>query len=202
MPASILSSPSESEGSKNVDKNTDCLQIISRIRCGAINNFSDSESDDDDDEEEDDRISDDNLDDESEEEEEEEIEAISKLKESLEKKNIKSSKRVVMEALEKSKPIKITKSRKKRRTSILKLLRVPYIIRASLNPFTFLKMSKLYFASLFNINFLEEDATKGLRSALDEKAKKDSSGGGGRKRKRVMKPGQAKTLSDLPQLSA
>lgn len=36
---------------------------------------------------------------------------------------------------------------------------------------------------------------------MEEKAKK-TGGAGGRKGKRQMKPGQAKTLSDLPQLSA
>jgi len=48
-----------------------------------------------------------------------------------------------------------------------------------------------------------QDASQTLRSALQEKAKKaDPKGGSGRKGKRMMRPGQAKTLSDLPQLSA
>jgi hypothetical protein len=46
-----------------------------------------------------------------------------------------------------------------------------------------------------------QESSQGLRSALEEKAKKSGSAGGGRKGKRTMKPGQAKTLSDLPQLS-
>jgi hypothetical protein len=37
---------------------------------------------------------------------------------------------------------------------------------------------------------------------MEEKAKAQSGSGGGRKGKRQMRPGQAKTLSDLPQLSA
>jgi len=77
---------------------------------------------------------------------------------------------------------------------------VPYIIRACLNPFTLLSMTKGYFISLFDINYLKEEPSQNLRSALEAKAKQ---GGGGKpKPKRKMRPGQAKTLSDLPQLSA
>ena len=94
--------------------------------------------------------------------------------------------------------------RKGNKKSILQLLRVPYIVRACLNPVTVIAMTRAYFASLFNISFLEEEESQTLRSALEDKAKKPggSAGGGGRKGKRAMRPGQAKTLSDLPQLSA
>jgi hypothetical protein len=77
---------------------------------------------------------------------------------------------------------------------------VPYIVRASLSPLTLFAMTKAYFASLFNLDYLAEDSSQDLRSALEEKAKKSGSAGG-RKGKRMMKPGQAKTLSDLPQLN-
>lgn len=101
----------------------------------------------------------------------------------------------------------LTKPKKSKSSrSILKALHVPYLIRACLNPLTVIAMTRAYFASLFNISYLEEESSQGLRSALEEKAKKEQSsgGGGGRKKggKRIMKPGQAKTLSDLPQLSA
>ncbi|KAL3801141.1 hypothetical protein ACHAW5_011089 [Stephanodiscus triporus] len=81
---------------------------------------------------------------------------------------------------------------------------VPYIIRACLNPFTLISMTKAYFVSLCDINFLKEEQSQTLRSALEEKARRQqpSSPGGPTKPKRKMKPGQAKTLSDLPQLSA
>lgn len=50
-------------------------------------------------------------------------------------------------------------------------------------------------------NVKEQSQT--LRSALEDKARKQpSSGSSGGRPKRKMKPGQAKTLSDLPQLSA
>lgn len=89
--------------------------------------------------------------------------------------------------------------------SILQILRVPYIVRACLNPLTLIAMTKAYFASLCNIGYLEEDSSQTLRSALEDKAKKQQAGGkpsGGKRGKRTMRPGQAKTLSDLPQLSA
>jgi len=90
-----------------------------------------------------------------------------------------------------------TKSKSKSR------IRIPYILKAFLNPFTVFAMTKGYFASLFNIDYLQQDTSQTLRSALEEKAKR--SGGNTSKRPgrgRKMKPGQAKTLSDLPQLSA
>ena len=84
------------------------------------------------------------------------------------------------------------------------LLKIPYIVRACLNPFTVIAMTKAYWQSLFNIHYMEDDAAQPLRSALEEKAKKagGSTGLGGRGGKRRYKPGQAKTLADLPQLSA
>ena len=51
----------------------------------------------------------------------------------------------------------------------------------------------------------EKEQSQTLRSALEDKARKQPSGGTGRntgKAKRKMKPGQSKSLSDLPQLSA
>jgi len=171
-----------------ISKLDEHMQTILQLRCGSVSDSDESEDEDED------------LSESEEEDDEEEEEAISKLKSSLEKKLNQKSKRIVNVAMEKSKPIKISKT-KKRRKSILKMLRVPYIIRASLNPFTVFTMTRLYFASLFDINFMDEDSAKGLRSAMEEKAKKDATSGG-RKRKRVMKPGQAKTLSDLPVLSA
>mmetsp|Transcript_30130 Transcript_30130/g.65218 ORF Transcript_30130/g.65218 Transcript_30130/m.65218 type:complete len:238 (+) Transcript_30130:83-796(+) len=100
-----------------------------------------------------------------------------------------------------------TTPKRKSGKSILELLRVPYIVRACLNPVTVIAMTRAYFASLFNIAYLEEESSQTLRSALEDKAKKTGGstgggGGGGKRGKRAMRPGQAKTLSDLPQLSA
>lgn len=77
--------------------------------------------------------------------------------------------------------------------------KIPYIVRALANPFTVFAMTKGYFASLFNIDYLQQDQSQNLRSALQEKAKSAPTSG---KRARKMRPGQAKTISDLPQLSA
>lgn len=78
--------------------------------------------------------------------------------------------------------------------------KIPYIVRAVMNPFTLFAMTRAYIASLVNIDYLKEDVSQDLRSALQEKAKAMPTGG--KKRARKMRPGQAKTLSDLPQLSA
>lgn len=111
---------------------------------------------------------------------------------------VNTSKQTINASLSKT---KVTTTTKRGGLKVFK--KVPYIVRVCFNPVTLVSMTKSYFASLFNINYLEEDTTQTLRSALQEKAKKaDPKGGNGRKGKRMMRPGQAKTLSDLPQLSA
>jgi len=81
--------------------------------------------------------------------------------------------------------------------------KLPYIVKACLNPVVFIKMISGYWKSLYNINYMSEkavDPSQELRSALEQKARQ----GGGKnpsRGKRKMKPGQAKTLSDLPQLN-
>jgi len=68
-----------------------------------------------------------------------------------------------------------------------------------MNSFTVIAIFKGCFASLVNTDYLKKDESQNLRSGLQEKAKSIPSGG--KKRGRKMKPGQAKTLSDLPQLN-
>jgi len=89
---------------------------------------------------------------------------------------------------------------KKKSSGFMKLLTIPYIVKACLNPLVLIAMTKGYWSSLFNLNYLNDkvDTSQNLRSALEEKAKK---GGSSSRGKRKMKPGQAKTLSDLPQLN-
>jgi outer membrane biosynthesis protein TonB len=99
--------------------------------------------------------------------------------------------------LTKEKPA-VTKKEKKK-GSLLKFLRLPYIVRACLNPFTVFAMTRAYWASLCNLNYgKSDDASQELRSALEAKAKRD---GGTNRGKRKMKRGQAKSLSDLPALN-
>ena len=45
---------------------------------------------------------------------------------------------------------------RKIKSSILKRLMVPYIIRACLNPLTFIRMTRGYWASLVNLNYLQQ----------------------------------------------
>lgn len=52
-----------------------------------------------------------------------------------------------------------TKVSKKKKRSLLKMLKLPYVLRAFLNPFTIAAMTKHYFASLFNVNYLEEQVS-------------------------------------------
>ena len=74
-----------------------------------------------------------------------------------------------------------------------------------------MNMNALYLTFVFSIPYqqlilqrqqYQKEQSQTLRSALNEKARKAPSSGGSTKPKRKMKPGQAKTLSDLPQLSA
>eukprot|EP00551_Chaetoceros_affinis_P003151 CAMPEP_0203640000 /NCGR_PEP_ID=MMETSP0088-20131115/5612_1 /ASSEMBLY_ACC=CAM_ASM_001087 /TAXON_ID=426623 /ORGANISM="Chaetoceros affinis, Strain CCMP159" /LENGTH=245 /DNA_ID=CAMNT_0050495059 /DNA_START=211 /DNA_END=948 /DNA_ORIENTATION=- len=123
-------------------------------------------------------------------------------------KKVKASKKIVNESLGGGTKKKAKKTSTTSSTSTVskkakkKLIYIPYIIKALLNPFTVFSMTKGYFASLFNIDYLQQDTSQTLRSALQEKAKKESGGPKRPSRGRKMRPGQAKTLSDLPQLSA
>jgi len=119
--------------------------------------------------------------------------------EKVKKKKSEEAKRAMSEAILQSK-VEAKKRKRKKSPSLLK--KVPYILRAFMNPFTVLAMTKGYFASLMNIDYMQEqeDSSQNLRSALEEKARKSGPSKG--KKPRKMRPGQAKTLSDLPQLSA
>jgi len=113
---------------------------------------------------------------------------------------VKAVKTAVNTKLSESLPAKKTAPKKK--LSLAKAFKVPYILRAAMNPFTVFAMTKAYWASLFNLDYLQKNRpAQELRSALEEKAKRNPSGGGSNKGRRKMKRGQAKTLADLPQLN-
>jgi hypothetical protein len=125
------------------------------------------------------------------------VKAAEKTKSKQEASRKVASKKAVSEVLKDSKS---PASSSKKKIAVA-FFRVPYIVRACLNPATALRMTAAYWASLFNLDFLKRDDNPAseLRSALQEKARSD--GGGSKKRgKRTMKRGQSKTLSDLPQL--
>jgi hypothetical protein len=88
----------------------------------------------------------------SEEEEEEELDP--KLTKSAIESSSKSKKKKTVAA--KKEVSSTLKSKKKAKTSMMKAMKVPYIIRAFMNPFTVVAMIKAYFASLFNFNYLKE----------------------------------------------
>jgi hypothetical protein len=113
-----------------------------------------------------------------------------------------SAKSKVNEKLSASTATSPKQKKKSSSSSLGKLLRVPYIVRAILNPVTLFGMTKAYWASLFNLDYGKQapQATE-LRSALEEKAKRSPSSSSGKKKK-TMKRGQSKSLSDLPQLSS
>ena len=71
-------------------------------------------------------------------------------KSNLTKKKVAAVKAKVDVAMSESKPVK--------RRGVASIYRhyVPYILRACLNPFVFVQMTKSYFASLFDINYLKE----------------------------------------------
>ena len=90
-----------------------------------------------------------------EEEEEEEEEEYDEIDEKLSK-AAKAAMEKARKKKEESTKKAISKATKKRKTSLFKLLRVPYVLRAFLNPFTVAAMTKHYLASLFNVNYMED----------------------------------------------
>lgn len=115
----------------------------------------------------------------------------------------KSTKKAATKTVKKSVAAAMKSTQKTPRFSIGKFFKLPYILKACLNPLVFSKMISGYWKSLYNINYMSDnaaDSSQDLRSALEQKARF----GGGKKPsrgRRKMKPGQAKTLSDLPQLN-
>jgi len=95
----------------------------------------------------------------------------------------------------------VLQKQKKKRKSMFPKIRLPYLLRACLSPFTLFSMTRSYFASLINISYLEEiqESQKSLRPSFEEQAKFNPPP---KKGNRKFKPGQAKTLSDLPKLNA
>jgi hypothetical protein len=49
-----------------------------------------------------------------------------------------------------------TKTKKKKKSSLLKMLHIPYIIGACLNPITLFKMTKGFWVSLFDLDYLKQ----------------------------------------------
>lgn len=84
-------------------------------------------------------------------EEEEEEESLSKSAVAAVKKSKKKKTKAVTAAVSKS--LSSSSSKKS-------MLKIPYIVRALLNPLTVLAMTKAYFGSLFNINYLDEVSHK------------------------------------------
>jgi len=117
----------------------------------------------------------------------------------------KATKKAATKAVKKSVAVAMKSSQKKSRfPKLSNIFRLPYIVKACLNPVVFLKMTSGYWKSLYNINYMSEKATdssQDLRTALEHKARHGGSGKNASRGKRKMKPGQAKTLSDLPQLN-
>jgi len=115
---------------------------------------------------------------------------------------VKATKKAATKTVKKSVAAAIKSPQKQSSSlSLGKFFRLPYIVKACLNPVVFFRMTAGYWKSLYNINYMTEnvaDSSQDLRTALEQKARY---GGGAKKGRRKMKPGQAKTLSDLPALS-
>lgn len=152
--------------------------------------------------------SDSDYDEESETESEEDDEAsagLSAIPATLTKATRKAATKAVKTSVATAMKHTMTKKKKKKKNNnsvITQYLRIPYIVKACFNPFVFYQMTKGYWSSLFSHNYLNDlkdtDSSQDLRSALEQKARQ---GGSKRLGKKKMKPGQAKTLSDLPALN-
>ncbi len=103
---------------------------------------------------------------EDEEDDEEEEETIVQVKTKLSSSAVKASKKAQSKKVKASKKIVneslgTKKNSKKSSTPTVKkakrkLIYIPYILKAMLNPFTVFSMTKGYFASLFNIDYLQQ----------------------------------------------
>ncbi|GKY97291.1 hypothetical protein MPSEU_000687500 [Mayamaea pseudoterrestris] len=88
---------------------------------------------------------------------------------------------------------KLATKKKRRRLS----LKVPYILRACLNPITVFKMTIAYWKSLVQLDYGKQDSSQELRSALQTKARTQ----GGSKRPPRRRNNRPTTINDLPRLN-
>ena len=139
------------------------------------------------------------------------LKSVTKTKEKLDQQKTAILKQTVQTQLSSTTAIHKA-SKKKNKGSLLQSYKhvVPYILRAAMNPFTLFAMTKSYWASLFNLNYLQQvqQAANGsnvvLRTAHEEQEKRKVSlpASNNKRSKKTMKRGQAKTLNDLPKLSS
>jgi hypothetical protein len=57
---------------------------------------------------------------------------------------------------------------KKKKSSLMKLLSIPYIIKACLNPFVLFQMTKGYWASLFNLDYLKGKVVSWITESISQ----------------------------------
>jgi hypothetical protein len=95
--------------------------------------------------------------DDEEEEEEEEAEVDAKLTKSAltAASKAKAKAKTAVKAAVSSTLQATAKPKKKNKSSLMKFLRIPYIIKACLNPIVLFQMTKGYWASLFNLDYLK-----------------------------------------------
>lgn len=133
---------------KKLDART--LPLYCFVRAG--DSSADDDQQQDDVEEEEEEYDDD---DEIEEEEDEDDDTLTTSSIRSAQKSVKTElAQVIME--QKNKPI-----RRKRKQNFSFLLKMPYILRALLNPFTVMSMTKSYFASLLNIDYMKDEVRDG-----------------------------------------
>jgi hypothetical protein len=96
--------------------------------------------------------------DEEEEEEEEEEELTPKLaKSAISAASKAKAKAATAVKATVSATLQATAPKKKKESSFLKIFRIPYILKACLNPFVLMQMTKGYFASLVNLDYLSDN---------------------------------------------
>jgi hypothetical protein len=138
--------------------------LLIDIRGGATLSNDESEDEESEDEEEEES---------EEEEEEEEFDAVlaastAKAAAKAKAKKAAASKKAMNAKLASAAPkATATKKPKKKKTSILKMLHVPYIIGACLNPVTLFRMTIGFWASLFNLDYLQQVRRRRTMYALN-----------------------------------
>ena len=141
------------------------------------------------------------------------LKSVTKTKEKIVQQNTAILKQAVQSKLSTTPQTTTKKTKTNRSSSVLQVYKrvVPYIVRAAMNPFTFIAMTKSYWASLFNLNYLHEQQSMNnesgntmLRTAMEEQEKRKVSlpSSNRQSKKKTMKRGHAKTLNDLPKLSS
>ena len=77
-----------------------------------------------------------------------------------------ATKKAATKVVKKSVAAALKPKKKKKKSGLMKLFKLPYIVKACLNPIVFFQMTAGYWKSLYNINYMTEKVRRLVSNTL------------------------------------